>query len=94
MSEQWDGIPASPERSGWHWVEDSAGLRPLLWRGDDWPEPVDQYEWEEGVVVCSPADLKGARYFGPVSLPKTVADRFRLTRLTNLGKPKSYRSLI
>src|SRR3954454_10894311 len=41
MRELWDGVPASPEASGWHWVEDPSGLRPLLWRGDDWPrQPV------------------------------------------------------
>ena len=81
MRELWDGVPTRSEASGWHWVEDASGLRPLLWRGDDWPEPADRREWEEGVVICAPSDLRGARYFGPVDLPNNVADRFRRTRL-------------
>ena len=81
MSMAWDGIPAAADASGWHWVEDASGLRPLLWRGDDWPEPADRREWEDGVVLCAPEDLRGARYFGPVAMPEAVADRFRRTRL-------------
>lgn len=86
MTTVWNGVPAQPERSGWHWVEDASGLRPLLWRGDDWPEPVDRREWEEGVVVCAPEDMRGASYFGPVAMPEAVAERFAATRL---GRPSS-----
>jgi hypothetical protein len=89
MRELWDGVPALSEASGWHWVEDASGLRPLLWRGDDWPEPADRREWEEGVVICAPSDLRGARYFGPVDLPESVADRFRRTRLAASRRPES-----
>jgi hypothetical protein len=92
MPELWDGVPASPEASGWHWVEDASGLRPLLWRGDDWPESADRREWEEGVVICAPSDLRGARYFGPVDLPDSVADRFRRTRLAGPRRSKPPRS--
>ncbi|MGG5889798.1 hypothetical protein ACLF3G_21910 [Falsiroseomonas sp. HC035] len=81
MSDRWDGVPVRPESSGWHWVEDASGLRPLLWRGDDWPETVDRREWQDGVVVCAPADLRGDRYFGPVAMPEAVADRFQVTQI-------------
>ena len=36
----WDGRPSEPDKSGWHWIEDADGLRPLLWRGEDWPDRV------------------------------------------------------
>jgi hypothetical protein len=74
-------MPAQPEISGWHWVEDADGLRPLLWRGDNWPEAVDRREWQDGVVVCAPADLQSDRYFGPVAMPEAVADRFQTTQI-------------
>ncbi|MGK7871715.1 hypothetical protein [Falsiroseomonas sp. E2-1-a20] len=81
MSDPWNGWPTTPETSGWHWVEDAAGLRPLLWRGDDWPEAIDRREWQDGVVICVPADLRGDRYFGPVAMPDAVAERFRATQI-------------
>jgi hypothetical protein len=81
MSNPWDGVPARPELSGWHWVEDATGLRPLLWRGGDWPESVDRFEWEDGVVVCSAADMRGSQYFGLVAMPDAATDVFRRTRL-------------
>ncbi|WP_043361025.1 hypothetical protein [Belnapia sp. F-4-1] len=81
MTTQWDGIPSQPERSSWHWVEDASGLRPLLWRGDDWPDALDRREWEDGVVVCAPEDMREAIYFGPVAMPPAVARRFASTRL-------------
>jgi hypothetical protein len=81
MTTQWDGIPPQPECSAWHWVEDATGLRPLLWRGDDWPDAVDRREWEDGVVVCAPDDMREATYFGPVTMPPAVARRFASTRL-------------
>jgi hypothetical protein len=81
MSNMWTGIPLRPETSGWHWVEDADGLRPLLWRGDDWPEAVDRREWQDGVVICAPADLRGGRYFGPVAMPEAVGYRFRATQI-------------
>jgi len=79
MTGFWDGWPAKPEVSGWHWVEDASGLRPLLWRGEDWPEAVDRLEWQDGVVICAPADLRGDHYFGPVAMPSIVAERFLAT---------------
>lgn len=82
MTTYWDGVPTQPERSGWHWVEDASGLRPLLWRGDDWPDAVDRREWEDGVVVCTAQDMRDASYFGPVAMPAPVARRFASTRLT------------
>jgi hypothetical protein len=57
-------------------------LRPLLWRGDDWPEAVDRREWQDGGVICVPAALRGDRYFGPVAMPEAVTDRFRATQIT------------
>ena len=84
MDPAWNGIPDSPERSGWHWVEDGDGLRPLLWRGGDWAEPEDRNGWKDGFALLSPRDLRGARYFGPVAMPRAVADRFRLELLFGL----------
>ena len=81
MSDRWNGVPSQASASGWHWVEDATGLRPLLWRGDDWPDQTDRHEWEDGVVVCSPHDLRGSRYFGPVTMPAAVAERFQQSRL-------------
>jgi hypothetical protein len=81
MSDRWNGLPVRPEISGWHWIEDADGLRPLLWRGDDWPETVDRREWQDGVVICAPADLRGGRYFGPVAMPEAVAHRFWATQI-------------
>jgi hypothetical protein len=81
MSDRWNGISLRPETSGWHWVEDADGLRPLLWRGDDWPEAVDRREWQGGVVICVPADLRGGRYFDPVAMPEAVGHRFRATQI-------------
>jgi len=79
MRDLWEGVPVQAEISGWHWVEDASGLRPLLWRGDDWPEKLDRREWQDGVVICAPADLRGDRYFGPVAMPDEVTHRFRRT---------------
>ncbi len=81
MTTYWNGVPSDPECSAWHWVEDASGLRPLLWRGDDWPDAMDRREWEDGVVVCAPEDMQEAAYFGPVAMPPAVARRFASTRL-------------
>lgn len=74
---EWDGRPAEPERSGWHWIDDGDGLRPLLWRGLDWPEPLDRNEWQDGFAVLSPHDLHRDRYYGPLAMPPAVAALFR-----------------
>ena len=79
----WDGRPAAPERSGWHWVEDGDGLRPLLWRGDDWPERTDRGEWQDGFAVLSPHALRYGRYHGPLAMPPTGA---ALVHLNLLGR--------
>lgn len=89
MTTHWNGVPTQPECSGWHWVEDASGLRPLLWRGDDWPDAVDRHEWEDGVVVCSAQDMRDATYFGPVAMPVPVARRFASTRLATSPPPSS-----
>ncbi len=73
----WDGYPDDPERSGWHWVEDGDGLRPLLWRGDDWPESVDRGEWQDGFAVLSVRDMSRGLYHGPVAMPPRLAALFR-----------------
>ena len=73
----WNGRPDDPERTAWHWVEDADGLRPLLWRGDDWPENVDRDEWQDGFSVLSPRDLRRARYHGPVVVPPRIAALLR-----------------
>ena len=69
----WDGCPEHPERSGWHWIEDADGLRPLLWRGGDWPERMDRGEWQDGYAVLSPRDLSRGRYHGPVAMTPRLA---------------------
>ena len=71
--EAWDGCPADPERSGWHWIEDADGFRPLLWRGGDWPERADRGEWQDGYAVLSARDLSRGRYHGPVAMPPRLA---------------------
>lgn len=65
----WDGRPEDPQRSGWHWIEDGDGLRPLLWRGEDWPERQDRGEWQDGFGVLSTRDLSRGRYHGPIATP-------------------------
>lgn len=77
----WDGRPSEPDKSGWHWVEDADGLRPLLWRGEDWPERMDRGEWQDGYAVLSPHDLRQGRYHGPVAMPPRLAAAFRLRLL-------------
>ena len=74
----WDGYPDDPEKSDWHWVEDADGLRPLLWRGDDWPEEVDRGEWQDGFAVLSVRDVSRGRYHGPVAMPPRLAALFRM----------------
>ena len=69
----WNGYPDHPETSGWHWIEDADGLRPLLWRGEDWPEPLDRGEWQDGYAVLSTRDLGRGQYHGPVAMPSHLA---------------------
>ena len=71
--EAWGGVPECPERTGWHWIEDADGLRPLLWRGADWPEPVDRGEWQDGYAVLSARDLSRGLYQGPVMMTPRLA---------------------
>lgn len=78
MPTEWDGFPDRPALSGWCWVEDADGLRPLLWRGADWPEAADRGEWQDGVVVLAAADLAGAAFLGRTTMAPGVAERFRL----------------
>jgi hypothetical protein len=75
--EAWDGCPDDPERSGWHWIEDADGLRPLLWRGDDWPEQMDRGEWQDGYAVLSARDLSRGCYHGPIAMPPRLAAQWR-----------------
>jgi len=77
MPAEWDGFPDRPAISGWCWVEDADGLRPILWRGADWPEAVDRGEWQDGMAALAAADLAGARYLGRLDMPSAVAARFR-----------------
>ncbi len=65
----WDGCPEHPETSGWHWIEDGDGLRPLLWRGGDWLEQEDRGEWQDGFGVLSARSLSRGRCYGPVVPP-------------------------
>lgn len=74
----WNGLPDSPERSDWHWIEDGDGLRPLLWRGQDWPEPADRMSWRDGFAMLLPEDLRHGTYHGRLIMPPTVAAKFRL----------------
>lgn len=75
--EAWDGYPDNPERTGWHWIEDADGLRPLLWRGDDWPERIDRGEWQDGYAVLSARDLSCWYYHGPVAMSARLTARCR-----------------
>jgi len=77
----WDGCPERPESSGWHWIEDADGLRPLLWRGGDWPEPMDRGEWQDGFAVLSPRDLSRGLYHGPVAMTPRLAALCRSSML-------------
>lgn len=74
----WDGFPEDSQKSGWHWLEDGDGLRPILWRGSDWPEASDRHEWKDGFALLSPGDLRRARYHGPVTMPRNVAEHFEV----------------
>lgn len=84
VSETWDGVPENPEKSGWHWLEDGDGLRPLLWRGDDWPDAIDRRAWKDGFALLSPSDLRRATYHGPTEMPESAATHFRLSLLFGL----------
>ena len=79
--EAWDGRPDASQRSGWHWIEDADGLRPLFWRGDDWPEREDRGEWRDGYAVLSARDLSRGRYHGPVAMAPHVAALYRCEML-------------
>lgn len=72
----WNGRPLNPEKSGWHWIEDSEGPRPMLWRGNDWPEPLDRCEWQDGYAMIRADDLSRDRYYGPVLMSVEVTIRF------------------
>ena len=69
----WDGCPEHPEKSGWHWFEDADGLRPLLWRGDDWPDAMGRSEWRDGCAVLSAYDLSHGFYHGPIAMTLCLA---------------------
>ena len=73
----WNGRPERAERSGWHWIEDADGVRPLLWRGNDWPERVDRNEWQDGYAVLSARDLSRGFYHGPVAMTPQLEARCR-----------------
>lgn len=77
----WDGYPDNCRISGWHWIEDADGLRPLLWRGEDWPEREDRGEWQDGFTVLSVADLSRGRYYGPVAMSPRLAALCQLKML-------------
>lgn len=79
--EAWDGRPDNPEKSGWHWIEDADGLRPLLWRGDDWPEQADRGEWQDGCAVLSAHDLSRGKYHGPLATPSHIVALYRRSLL-------------
>jgi len=83
----WEGYPDNPEASGWHWIEDADGLRPLLWRGQDWPDEVDRGEWQDGYSVLSVRDLSRGRYHGPVVMSPRLAAlcRIKMFALSSFG---------
>lgn len=83
-SRNWDGRPENPHLSGWHWIEDADGLRPLLWRGTDWPYKIDMEEWQDGFAVLSARDLSAGYYHGPVLMPPTV-ERLFMTQVLAQG---------
>ena len=77
---KWDGRPDAPQHSAWHWIEDGDGLRPVLWRGEDWPDPLSRSVWQDGFASLSPGDLGRACYHGPLAMPARAAlSRHNLT---------------
>lgn len=77
---KWDGRPDVPQHSAWHWIEDGDGLRPVLWHGEDWPDPLSRGVWQDGFALLSPGDLGRARYHEPLAMPARVAlSRHNLT---------------
>jgi len=88
----WNGLPDDSESSGWHWIEDADGLRPLLWRGSDWPERLDRGEWQDGYAVLSACDLSRGQYHGPVVIAPRLAGIFRL--LTLEGAPNKAKAAV
>ena len=70
---KWDGRPDAPQHSAWHWIEDGDGLRPVLWHGEDWPDPLNRGVWQDGFASLSPGDLGRARYHGSLAMPARVA---------------------
>lgn len=69
----WDGRPDAPQCSAWHWIEDGDGLRPVLWHGEDWPDPLSRGVWQDGFASLSPGDLGRAHYHGPLAMPAGIA---------------------
>ena len=69
----WDGYPDEPEKSGWHWIDDADGLRPLFWYGKDWPEPKDRNTWRDGHASLDAPDLRPGHYHGPVAVSPFLA---------------------
>ena len=86
----WDGCPDASEISGWHWIEDGDGLRPLLWRGEDWPDPIDRGEWQDGYAVLSADDLSHGRYHGPVTMSAYMTALCRAKLLAPSFQPEDY----
>ena len=63
MTQRWNGIPANPDQSGWHWVGHEDWLEPRYWsKGGHWRgcRPGQRPEWLTDCVS----------YWGPCEPPK------------------------
>lgn len=65
------GVPLNPERTGYHWLDDSRGKpQPVIWDHD-------LAAWCDGSGAFSPQGIveMGFRYYGPCLTPAEVAQR-------------------
>jgi hypothetical protein len=65
----WNGVPADPDRSGWHWISFGGWLEPRYWFCAKPPVTVAGY-WLGGSPE-NPAEwlTAGVRYLGPAKPP-------------------------
>ena len=73
MSEAWDGLPANPERDGWHWLQTPQSPEVLWWDFDRW---VIYRGEDRGVGSPRWAALRYV-YLGPCLTPAEVSERER-----------------
>jgi hypothetical protein len=92
MTGAWDGRPANPEVSGWHWVWHAGRAEVFEWkpRVELWLRPGDEIEWS------MPDARKCLSYLGPCAPPGVEFKRgweaargraMELTRAYLVGRP-------